>query len=208
MSNAQRYGDCEYTDRWFESVRPRPPVRSWQNSPPVDATLTFIGTQRIGLLVLVLLLFALGALLNWLLWMFGWGRYRGRVGTEAGTDSKIRFVLADFFVKIINDFRHLLALLIVVGFAIALVIAMWPGMMKQDVTLIKEGLEGVAAALGGLLGSVIGYYFGESAASKRLGADQPQQPPQPAEQDEASQNAGNIEAPPKPPSATQGESVK
>jgi hypothetical protein len=56
-------------------------------------------------------------------------------------------VLANFFVKIVNDFRHLLALVLVILFGLALFAAMWPGMMKQDVSLIKDGLQGVAAAL-------------------------------------------------------------
>lgn len=36
-------------------------------------------------------------------------------------------------------------LLVVCLFALALLIAVWPGMMKQDVTMIKEGVQGVAA---------------------------------------------------------------
>jgi hypothetical protein len=124
--------------------------------------------------------------------MFGLGRFARKSSSESG----LRFVLANFFVKLINDFRHLLALLIFVLFALALFASMWPGMMKQDATTIKQGLEGVAAALGGLIGSIIGCYFGESAGGKsRLpgGAGQ-QLPPSPAEQN-ASPNAGEVTPP-------------
>ena len=132
--------------------------------------------------------------MNWVLWTFRWGRYSG----PASTDSKIRYVLTDFLVNIINDFRHLLALVIVILFGVALFTAMWPGMMKEDVTLIKDGLQGVLASFGGLLGAVIGYYFGESAASKRFGADQPSQAPKPAEQGTVGGDVDKIETPPKP----------
>ena len=158
--------------------------------------LSFFAEQRAGIVVSLLALIVGGAITNWLLWMFGWGRYRGSLPA----DAKIRFVLADFLVKIINEFRHLLALVIFLLFSVALVIAVWPGMMKQDVTLIKDGLESVAATLGGLLGSVIGYYFGESAARRRLDAGQPAISPGPVEQQEPVEDASNIEAPPKPSS--------
>jgi hypothetical protein len=124
--------------------------------------LTWLAQQRDGILILLLMLMVLGFLVNWVLWMFGWGRFAG----DARTDSKIRFVLTDFFVKIINDFRNLLALLIFFLFAVAIFAAIWPGIMKGDVGQIRDGLQAAAAALGGLIGSIIGYYFGESAASK------------------------------------------
>ena len=43
---------------------------------------------------------------------------------------------------------------------------MWPGMIQGDVAVIKDGLQAVAAAMGGLIGSIIGYYFGESKATR------------------------------------------
>jgi hypothetical protein len=167
------------------------------------SVLSFLGTQRNGILALSFLLIILGGVLNWILWMFGLGRFRGR----PPEDSKIRFVLADFFVKIINDFRHLLALVLVILFGLALFAAMWPGMMKQDVNLIKDGLQAVAAALSGLIGSIIGYYFGESAAKSRTpGGDAT--PPPAVEQDSAQAEAG-ITVPPKPPpDGKQGEKIE
>ena len=120
----------------------------------------------------------------------------GAVPRRPKPDS-IRFVLTDFFVKIINDFRHLLALVLVVLFGLALFAAMWPGMMKQDVSLIKDGLQGVAAALGGLIGSIIGYYFGESAARNRASSGEAPSSDPAIEQDFTQQEAG-ITIPKKP----------
>jgi hypothetical protein len=168
----------------------------------LNSALTFLGTQREGILVLLLLLIVLSAVSNWALWMFGLGRFQG-----PRADSKLRFVLADFFVKLINDFRHLLALVMVILFGLALFAAMWPGMMKQDVNLIKEGLQGVAAALSGLIGSIIGYYFGESAAKKRApGGDAPSPP---AVEQAPPQPEAGITIPAKPSGAgKQGERIK
>ena len=56
--------------------------------------------------------------------------------------------------------------------------------MDRNVEHIRDGVQAVAAALGGLMGSIIGYYFGESAANKnRLsGADLTAPPSIPVEQ--------------------------
>jgi len=141
--------------------------------------LAWLAEEREGILLLVLLLMVLTALLNWVLWMFGLGRFAG----ATRTDSKVRFVLTDFFVKIINDFRNLLALLIFCLFTVSVFVAMWPGVKKGDVAQIRDGLQAAAAALGGLIGSIIGYYFGESAASRgALPPVQKSTPARPAQQ--------------------------
>jgi hypothetical protein len=70
-------------------------------------------------------------------------------------------------------------------------------MMKQDVNLIKDGLQGVAAALGGLIGSIIGYYFGESAAKNRV-SDGNALPPPPIVEQESPQDGASITIPKKP----------
>ena len=43
-----------------------------------------------------------------------------------------------------------------------------PGLIALNVEQMTEGLEGVAAALGGLVGSIIGYYFGEQVATANV----------------------------------------
>jgi|SRR5579863_1961519 len=135
----------------------------------MTAFLAFVAAQRNGILVLAAAMIALALVANWTLWMFGWGRFRrDPAGPGASTkDSKLRFVLANFFVAIVNDFRHFLALVIAVLFASTLFGAMLPGLLKGSVNDVKDGLQAAAAALGGLMGSIIGYYFGESAATKK-----------------------------------------
>jgi hypothetical protein len=137
----------------------------------MTAFLGFLTTHRNGIAMLLLVLGAFAALLNWLLWMFRWGRFRG---TSPQTDQRLRFILTEFLVKLIDDFRHLLALVIVLLFALALFLAMLPGLHSGNLNDVKDGVQVVAAALGGLIGSIIGYYFGESAGGRK---NQPPPPP-------------------------------
>jgi hypothetical protein len=159
--------------------------------------LGFLAAQRNGILLLMLVLFVLCFLVNWVLWMFRWGRYGG-ISPQA--DTKLRLVLTDFFIKLINDFRHLLALVMVFLFAVALFLAMAPGVKGGNLNEIKDGVQTVAAALGGLIGSIIGYYFGESAGAKMRQTPAPSEPPAtvgPAVQPDV--RDGTIEPPPAPP---------
>ncbi len=141
--------------------------------------LSFLASEQSGILVLLLVLAVAGGFLNWILWMCGVGRFRPSAIEESRKEeSKIRYVLANFFVKVIDDFRNLLALIVVMLFAVALFTAMWPGIRMNSVDKLKDGLQAVAAALGGLIGSIIGYYFGESAGKSKLAGIQG--PPVPA----------------------------
>jgi hypothetical protein len=131
----------------------------------MNDALNFLSDNRNGILVLFLSLLAFGLLLNYIMWMFGFGRFN-----IAGprTRQSMNFVFADAAVKIVNDFRHLLALLLVIVFASTLAYALWVGHSPSDnantaVANLKESLQGVMATLGGLVGSIIGYYFGESS---------------------------------------------
>lgn len=126
--------------------------------------LDFLARQRAGLAVLFAFLLLLVLLAQWLAWIFRLGRFKVPPGTQPEErTSQLRFVIADFFVKVIDDFRHLLALLILLIFAVILgAVLVWAPTFKD----VKDGLQAVVAALGGLVGSIIGYYFGESAAIK------------------------------------------
>ena len=110
-------------------------------------------------------------------WVFGGGRFglRSIVSSEYQIGSvpirsdqrpsgSGRYILADLIVKIIDDFRHLLALIIVAIFALALGYVMVKTSNQYD--QLKGGIEVVVASLGGIVGSILGYYFGESAALK------------------------------------------
>jgi len=129
----------------------------------MSAFFGFMAAQRDGILLALLVLSVLVFLLNALLWMFRGGRYRG---SSPQTDTKLRLIMAEFFAKLIDDFRHLLALVVVMLFAVTLFSAMLPGLQSGKLNDLKDGIQAVAAALGGLIGSIIGYYFGESAGSR------------------------------------------
>lgn len=148
--------------------------------------------------------------MQWIVWILGRGRF-GKPPSPAGR-AELRFIFSEAAVKIINDFRHLLALVIVLIFAFALgyslikaaSIATNPS-SPTTIENMKEALQAVVATLGGLVGSIIGYYFGESTVAKSpepkppdAGGSQPpplvQEPPKTGEQRAA--------APPPPPPGT------
>lgn len=128
----------------------------------MTSILDYAGEHAVGIVVLLLAVATACGTLQWILWLFGLGRFRDVSPREANT----RYILTQLFVKIITDFRHFLALVIVVVFAIALFMAISPGLLSGNVADIAEGVQIVAAGLGGLIGSIIGYYFGESAARR------------------------------------------
>jgi hypothetical protein len=126
-----------------------------------------------GIGVLFLSLAAVVGLIQWLSWIFLKGRFKPRTGTGTGTgdgSQSIRFVFTDLLVKIINDFRHLLALLMVIIFAATLGFMLFRA--GTNMTDMADALQVVVATLGGLLGSILGYYFGESAVRKARGEDE------------------------------------
>ncbi len=170
--------------------------------------LAFLAEHRAGVWLLIATLGALCVAVQWLCWIFRLGRFRRDQSiSPTRSPSPLRFVIAEFFVRLINDFRHLLALVVVFMFALALFAAMLPGLISRDMATIKDGLQAVAAALAGLIGSIIGYYFGESAATKK--EQEPRMPsassPQPAMQTSPDQGApaAGIRAAAKPPIAGQ-----
>ncbi len=138
----------------------------------------FLDDYSNGIFVLFFSLAAIVLLIQWLAWIFLQGRFKPKPpepGTGTGTGdgsrrSDLRYVIADFFVKLINDFRHLLALLLVVIFALTLVFMLSrAGSADKTKTMadMTDALQVVVATLGGLIGSILGYYFGESAVLKK-----------------------------------------
>lgn len=117
-----------------------------------------------GILVvpLSLLMFVLAA--QWFAWVAGWGRWNK---TPADRKRALRFVIADFFVKLINDFPHLLALSVLLIFAVTIGLMLLPGLQKGDVVMMESGLKSVTATLGPFVASMIGFYFGEARRSQQ-----------------------------------------
>ena len=134
--------------------------------------LAFLSENTQGFAILAGILFFLILSIQWTAWLFNWGRFRQ---IEAKTDRlsiktdrpSIRYMVIEFTTQIINDFRHLLAIAITLVFAVAILSVLfitWKN--ESNINVFKDGLQVVVASMGGLIGSVIGYYFGESAAKK------------------------------------------
>jgi len=121
--------------------------------------INFCETHYIGIFVFLLIIFSAGLLLNWTCWIIGIGRYRKNLPSTS-RDGNLMFVFANLMVKIINDFRHFLALILVIIFAVALCYALFISHGKADE--LTKSLQAVMSTLGGLVGSIVGYYFGES----------------------------------------------
>ena len=136
----------------------------------MDQLFTFMQTYRSGILLLIVGLFALAIIVQWFAWIFGLGRF----GKDVSSGSKaLSIAFSEFIFKIINEFRHLLALLVFMVFSIALIYSLiraayipTDANSPSVIDNMKEALQAVVATLGGLVGSIIGYYFGESSAVK------------------------------------------
>jgi hypothetical protein len=105
-------------------------------------------------------------IVQWFAWIWGLGRF-GRSEQSSPPDKALRFVFSQAAIKIIDDFRHLLALVLVLIFAFVLGYSMLRA--GKEAGVMQDSLQAVVANLGGLIGSIIGYYFGESAAGRTQG---------------------------------------
>ena len=124
----------------------------------------YLAANAAGIWVLIVVVFFGILAVQWLSWIFRWGRF----GQEPPGKS-IRFILAELAANIINEFRNLLALVLVLLFGGVLAFGLVKG--GKDAQGISAVLQAVASSLGGLIGAIIGYYFGESAGSRRRAAE-------------------------------------
>lgn len=143
--------------------------------------INFLQQYSVGIFVLTVLglvvMYAAGVTIDFFCRTFCWGKYNkeNQSLTESGGSNMnpggdgvskgIGQVIVDFFIKVIDDFRNLLALIIIAIFFIALFYVMvysTPNFKEK-----MEAIQAVVASLGGLVGSIIGYYFGESATLKK-----------------------------------------
>lgn len=142
----------------------------------MNTLLQLLEEHWVGIAVIFSALCGLAALAQWVCWMFGLGRFelRHQGKNPVTRESSLRFVIADLLVKIINDFRHLLALVVMLIFALTLLYAL----LRSENTAegINKALQSVVATMGGLIGSIIGYYFGESAGQRASSAALPAAP--------------------------------
>lgn len=144
----------------------------------------FLSTHQSGILMFLLLAATVMVLFNWLLWLLGKGRY-GQPQERPYRESIWRFVFSKFIVRLIDEFRHLLALVVVVIFAVALAYVLkragadttgTTNQAEAATALVKnmgEAIETVMASLGSLVSIIIGYYFGRAAVTREVGAAPP-----------------------------------
>jgi len=144
----------------------------------MSSTLTWLAVNHDAVILLAELLASLlavvMALTVILLWAFGVGRFRRPL--NAPHTAALRYLITEALTKIINDFRHLLALILVLIFGGALGYSLFEA--GPNLANIKEALQSVSASLGGLIGSIIGYYFGESKGRAEAMARSTATPPQ------------------------------
>lgn len=130
------------------------PDESW-----VATFLEALGDNYRGILVLLLALAVLAFIIDRLAKTFNWGRYDSY---EDGTGD-ITYLISQFFTKIINDFRHFLALILVIFLLTIMLVSLVYGSSNSD---RLETFQAVVSSLMGLLGSVVGYYFGETSVTR------------------------------------------
>ena len=144
----------------------------------------FFEQNSTGILVFMLFLAGIAVLVQWVVWIFGVGRFKA--GT-VGSGSTLRYIFAEFFGKIIDQFRHLLALIVVLIFAVALAYAMiksQQGTLPEGATSVSQmsdTLTAIMSTLGGLVGLILGYYFGESTVTQVVETVEEEEAPDPVE---------------------------
>ena len=132
----------------------------------LEQFLALIEKHTGAIVALLLVVAGLLLILQWLMWIFGYARFhRTKQLVTPGKPQNIRYLITEGLVKIINDFRHLLALLLVIIFALALCWTLYQA--GGNIPDIKEVLQTVIATLGGLVGTIMGYYFGEAAGRQQ-----------------------------------------
>lgn len=119
-------------------------------------------------------LLLIGLFVNWMAWIAGWGRFGEQRFDARRRETTIRYMIVKFMTEIINDFKHILAIMLTFMFVGTLFWVLYFAWAHQkNFEFVKDGLQVVVSSLGGLIGSIVGYYFGESAASRRLTAQAP-----------------------------------
>ena len=162
--------------------------------------LEFLKNNYVGLLILLAIVLVVIIFIERMCWIFGFGRYARDSQQPVRQREGLNYVLVDFFVKIINDFRSLLALTLIIIFAVTL----WWALTGAggDPEKISKALQAVMSTLGGLVGSIVGYYFGESAARKSTGQNPAPPPGNPVQGDPLDGGGGGappIKQAPTPP---------
>ncbi len=150
----------------FTFLQATPATPSPTPTGSTSAFFNYLDVNRNGIFVLLLCFLVAVLLVQWVAWISASGRFKLPKSPLTTSRQNLRYLLAEVAAKIIDEFRHLLALVIVVIFAFTLTFVLIQ--TRRDIGMMKEGLQVVVATLGGLVGSLIGYYFGESTAVRAM----------------------------------------
>ena len=127
----------------------------------------FFETNYAGIIYFLMSLVVVILFIQWIAWLFSIGRFKIQIISPRNRSDSIRFLLADLMVKIINDFRHFLALIMVAIFGLVLTYSLIKyATSSEELTKV---LQAVISTVGVLIGTIIGYYFGETAGKKSSG---------------------------------------
>lgn len=130
--------------------------------------LKFFEVNRFGIFVLLTILAFLVFIIQWLAWIFKWGRFKG-APARPGPGYSTKDIMFTYLATLASDFKFVLATLIFGIFSIVLIIALFT---QPD---FSKALQAVMSTLGGLVGTIVGYFFGEKAgqAENARGATAP-----------------------------------
>ena len=127
----------------------------------------FFATNYVGIIYFFMSLVVVILFIQWIAWLFSLGRFNAQIASPRKRSDSIRFLLTDLMVKIINDFRHFLALIMVAIFGLVLIYSLTKyANSSEELTNV---LQAVISTVGVLIGTIIGYYFGETAGKKSSG---------------------------------------
>ncbi len=128
----------------------------------MGAFLNFFAVNQAGIYVLMAILAFVVLLIQWLAWIFKWGRFKSApAGTGPGYSTKD--IMFTYLATLASDFKFVLATLIFGIFSVVLLIALFT---QSD---FANALQAVMSTLGGLVGTIVGYFFGEKAGQAESG---------------------------------------
>ena len=179
----------------------------------MDTFFAFLEKYQALISFVLLSVLVLMGVVQWIFWLAAWGRFKARTplaGTQGdvaappsaimgstGVERRIRFVIAELFAKLIDDFRHLLALIIVIIFMMTIAYALW--VAGGNVASLNASLQAVTGSFSGIIGVIIGYYFGESSARAGVESTEAIRPGGPPVQGVPTESASGPKKAPLPP---------
>lgn len=145
----------------------------------MEQFLILLEEHYMGILLCIVLFFIFLFTVDWMFRLFAWGKYKKlrpskeevnnqpklNVGQNIAPRSGIIYLITDFLAKIITDFRHFLAVLLILIFGATLYKSVT---YVSSIDELSKALQAVMGTIGTLIGSIMGYYYGESAARKTL----------------------------------------